>query len=256
MKLLQLTVGFACTAALFYAAACAGMYGFQRNLLYHPQPARYATQTVRLPVEGADLQISVHPVEGDKALLYFGGNAEDVSGSLPELAKLFPAHAIYLMHYRGYGSSSGQPNETALHSDAQALWALASRSHSKITVMGRSLGSGMAVRLASKQASIQRLILVTPYDSIAEVAAAHFPWLPVRWLLKDRFDSAELVHALRVPTVVVSAENDEVIAPDRTTALVSRFAPGWVRVFQIPHAGHNDLQWHPDYARAAVSEHP
>ncbi|AOW14779.1 hypothetical protein LPB72_20290 [Hydrogenophaga crassostreae] len=250
MKLLHLAVGLVSAAALGYGAVCAGLYGFQRSLLYFPQPARMDVPSVRLPVPGADLQVSVRPVAGDKALLYFGGNAEDVSGSLPELASLFPEHSIFLMHYRGYGSSSGQPTEAALHSDAQALWDLASQSHSEITLMGRSLGSGIAMRLASQQASTQRLILVTPYDSIAEVAAAHFPWLPVRWLLKDRFDSAALAPELRVPTWVVSAENDEVIAAERTAALVQRFSPGVVRFTQISKAGHNDLQLQPAYPMA------
>lgn len=253
MKLLQLAVGLFSTAALAYGAVCAGLYGFQRSLLYFPQPARMDVPSVRLAVDGAELQISVRPAKGDKALLYFGGNAEDVSGSLPELAVLFPEHSIYLMHYRGYGSSSGRPTEAALHGDALALWALASRSHSQITLMGRSLGSGIAVRLASQQNSTQRLILVTPYDSIVEVAAAQFPWLPVRWLLKDRFDSAALAPELRVPTWVVSAENDEVIAPERTAALVQRFLPGLVQFTQIPNAGHNDLQLHPTYPMAIGS---
>lgn len=253
MKLLHLTVGLASAAALAYGAVCAGLYGFQRALLYFPQPARSDVPSLRLAVAGAELQISVRPVAGAKALLYFGGNAEDVSSSMAELANLFPAHAIYLMHYRGYGASSGRPTELALHSDAQALWHLASQSHSQITLMGRSLGSGVAVRLASQQPAAVRLILVTPYDSIEEVAAAQFAWLPVRWLLKDRFDSAAWVAHLRMPTVVVSAENDEVIAPERTAALLKRFSPGVAQATQILNAGHNDLQLNPAYARAITS---
>lgn len=253
MKLFHLVAGLLGTAALLYGAVCAGMYVLQRSLLYYPQPARVVGPSVRLPVPGADLQISVRPVAGTKALLYFGGNAEDVSATLPGLAGLFPEHALYLMHYRGYGSSNGQPSELVLHSDAQALWALASQSHSHITLMGRSLGSGVAVHLASQQPSTQRLILVTPYDSIVEVAATHFSWIPVRWLLKDRFDSAALVNGLKMPTSVISAEHDVVIPPERTAALLKRFAPGVLRVTQIPGAGHNDLQLSPAYALAVTA---
>jgi pimeloyl-ACP methyl ester carboxylesterase len=254
MKLLPAAMGLAITAAVLYGAVCAGLYGFQRSLLYHPQPARASVPGVRLPVAGAELQISVRPMPGAKALLYFGGNAEDVSATLADLAQSFPDHALYLMHYRGYGTSTGEPAEAALHADAEVLWQRVSGSHDDITLMGRSLGSGVAVKLASEHAEVSHLILVTPYDSIAAVAADHFPWLPVRWLMSDTFDSVAWAPRLAMPVTVVSAERDEVIGRQRTAALVDRLPTGGLRWVQIPGAGHNDLQLSPLYAAALVPE--
>ena len=97
-------------AVLLYLAGCAAMYGWQRSLLYFPQPSRMAVASMTLPVEGASVQVSVQALPGAPAILYFGGNAEDVSGTLPQLVRLFPDHALYLMHYRGYGQSTPRSN--------------------------------------------------------------------------------------------------------------------------------------------------
>ena len=99
------------------------LYLFQRSLLYFPQPRSVDSpaQTLHLPVSGAQLIVSTKAHAGRKALVYFGGNAEDVSASLASFSEAFPDYAIYLMHYRGYGGSSGAPSEAALNADALAL---------------------------------------------------------------------------------------------------------------------------------------
>lgn len=234
---------------LLYALACAALYLFQRSLLYFPQPALLDLPSQRLHVPGAELQVSVQARAGPQAVLYFGGNAEDVSGSLPGLVAAFPGQAVYALHYRGYGSSSGQPSEPALHADAAALFDRVVREHPAITVIGRSLGSGVAIRLAAARPAL-RLVLVTPYDSIAAVAAQQFGLFPVRWLLHDRFDSAALAPQIAVPTTVIVAEHDEVIRRERSDALIARFAPGVAQVVRIPGAGHNTLDGAPAYRTA------
>jgi len=162
---------------------------------------------------------------GPNALLYFGGNAEDVSYSLPSLSTAFPDHAVYLLHYRGYGGSSGKPSEAALFADALALFDRVSTDHQNIAVVGRSLGSGVAVHLASLR-PVARLVLVTPYDSLQELAARQFPYLPVRWLLLDKFESWRYAEHITVPTLVIAAEHDEVIPRMSTEALYKRFRTG------------------------------
>ena len=102
-------------AAFVYLGACAALFFFQRSLIYFPQPSSLGSSAqIRLPVDSAELRVSVRPLAGPNALMYFGGNAEDVSASLPSLSSAFPDHAIFLMHYRGYGGSSGAPSEPAL----------------------------------------------------------------------------------------------------------------------------------------------
>lgn len=236
---------------LLYLAGCAAVYGLQRSMLYHPQPARQATASLSLPVDGASLQVSVRPQPGAPAILYFGGNAEDVSGTLPQLARLFPDHALYLMHYRGYGQSTGQPTEVALHADAQRLYAHVQAAHPAVKVIGRSLGSGVAVRLTSEQ-PVARLALVTPFDSIENVAVEQLPWLPVRWLIQDRFDSAAVAGRVRAPTTLIGAERDTLIRPERTERLATFFPQGVARTVWIAGADHNDLGAFEAYEQALI----
>lgn len=237
--------------ALLYLAGCAAMYAMQRSMLYYPQPAQQSSEVLTLPADGATLHISVRPLSGAPAILYFGGNAEDVSATLPQLAHLFPDHALYLMHYRGYGQSTGEPSEVALHADARVLWAHVQRSHSSVKVIGRSLGSGVAARLASER-PVDRLALITPYDSIENVAVDEFPWLPVRWLIQDRFDSAAVAGRITAPAVLIGAEHDTLIRPERTTRLATFFASGVARTVWIAGTDHNSISGSADYERALV----
>lgn len=234
-----------------YLAACVALYWFQRSLIYYPQPGRQGPPAalMRLQSAGADLAVTMRPHEGTKALVYFGGNAEDVSGSLPQLAQAFPDRAIYLMHYRGYGGSTGTPVEAALHQDALALFDKVQAAHPDVVVMGRSLGSGVAVRLASQRPA-SRLVLVTPYDSIEGIAATQYPIFPVRWLLQDKFDSGQHVPRLSMPTFMLLAEHDEVIPRASSDLLHGRFAKGAAQLKVIPGTGHNTISESPVYLDA------
>jgi uncharacterized protein len=238
-------------AVIGYMAACAALYWFQRSLIYFPQPGRQGPPAalMRLQSDGADLAITVRPLEATKALVYFGGNGEDVSHSLPQLTQAFPDRAIYLMHYRGYGGSSGTPVEAALHQDALALFDKVHATHSDVVVMGRSLGSGVAVRLASRRPA-SRLVLVTPYDSIEGIAARRYPMFPVRWLLQDKFDSGQHVPRLSMPTFILLAERDEVIPRASSELLHGRFAKGTAHLMVIPGTGHNTISESPVYLDA------
>lgn len=240
-----------CALAVAYLAACAALYFFQRSLIYYPQPSRVGTPAgwMRLKADGADLAVSVRAHPGPNALVYFGGNAEDVSASLQEVAAAFPDRAIYMMHYRGYGGSDGTPSQAALQQDAIVLYDKVLAAHPNIVVMGRSLGSGLAVHLAS-QRTAQRLILITPYDSIEGIAAGQFPVFPVRWLLRDKFDSGKLAAGLTTPTLIVVAENDNVIPRASSDQLYARFAKGVATFKVIPRTGHNTISDHPDYLEA------
>jgi len=193
--------------------------------------------------------VSVWPQPGPRALLYFGGNAEDVRGSLPTLANAFPSHAIYGMHYRGYNGSAGSPSETALHHDALALYDQVKQSHPDIVVAGRSLGSGVAVRLASERPTAH-LVLIAPYNSIQELAASQFPYLPIRWLLLDKFESWRYAPMVTAPVLILEAEHDEVIPDASTRALVGHFRRDLVAFTVIRGAGHNTISEFPAYLAA------
>jgi pimeloyl-ACP methyl ester carboxylesterase len=237
-----------------YGLACLALFVFQRSLIYYPppRPAVAAPRTSLLAVPGAVLKVSERPLAGPKALIYFGGNAEDVSASLSQLDAAFPGRALYLLHYRGYAGSSGSPTEAHLIADALALFDRVAREHADIAVMGRSLGSGVAVQLASRR-PVSRLVLVTPYASIAGIAASRFRWFPVRWLLKDTFESARHAPRIRVPTLILAAGRDEVIPAWSTRQLLSSFAPGVASMVVIDEAGHNTISAYPTYTAALQS---
>jgi uncharacterized protein len=240
-----------------YAAVCLVLFAMQRSMIYSPQPgaAESPDSTLTIPVHGATLRVSVRAHASPKALIYFGGNAEDVSLSLPAFSSAFPDRALFLLHYRGYGGSSGKPSEEAIHSDALALFDRVHLEYSDIAVVGRSLGSGVAIRLAG-QRPVSSLVLVTPYDSIQELAARQFPYLPIRWLLTDKFESWRYAPAIRVPTLLLAAANDEVIPRSSTEKLYGAFSPGVASLKFIPGMGHNSVSNNAQYLeeiRAALA---
>jgi len=242
--------------ALAYAALCAFIYATQRSMIYFPTAVAAPAGARPLEVRSQGETLRVWAAGGGldetaaAALIYFGGNADDVAAHLPAFAAAWPRRALYLVNYRGYGGSTGTPSEAALAIDAAAVYDAVRRRHpgAPIAVIGRSLGSGVAVQLAAAR-PIDRLVLVTPFDSLVEVARTHFRWLPVRALLRDRFDSAARVRAgeVRAPTLIVIAGDDEVVTAARGEALAAAFPPGQVEVDRIEGATHNTVDLFPQY---------
>jgi pimeloyl-ACP methyl ester carboxylesterase len=233
---------------LAYLAMCAAMFAYQRSFIYFPQPSPGGgpATTMHFQVKDAELAITARQAAGPRALVYFGGNAEDVSANLPSFAQAFPDHAIYLLHYRGYGGSSGSPTEAALQSDALDLFDHVNKTHADVTVVGRSLGSGVAVWVAS-QRPVSRLILVTPYNSLQELAVQRFPYLPVSWLLVDKFESWKYAAQVTVPTLLIAAEHDELIPAASTEKLYTHFKKGTAALKVLPGTSHNTISQHPQY---------
>ncbi|MEW6370243.1 MAG: alpha/beta fold hydrolase [Pseudomonadota bacterium] len=237
------TLGFILLACLgAYAAAGLALFVAQRSFIYYPPatPMFPAPKTSTLEVPGAVLRISERPLKGERAVIYFGGNAEDVSASLPLLNVAFPDHALYLPHYRGYLGSTGTPSEKALVADALALFDRVAAEHKEIVVIGRSLGSGIAVQVAAVR-PVKKLVLVTPFDSLQSLAARHFPYFPVRWLLRDRYESWRHAPQVKAPTLLLVAGQDEIIPAQSSARLLAHF-PGGVATMQvIGGAGHNTI---------------
>lgn len=231
-----------------YLALCLMLFALQRSQIYFPlrETNRPDAQSIRIPSDGESIKVWVVQRPGPRAIIYFGGNAEDVSYNLPSFRSAFPEHSLYLVNYRGYGGSSGRPSERGLLSDAIAVYEHVRRERGRVSVLGRSLGSGVAVHVASER-EVERLALVSPYDSLVKVARGHYPWLPVGLLMLDRYESAEKAARVRAPVLVVIAGDDEVIPPRRSNALAAAFSPAQRQVVEIPGAMHNSLDYHPQY---------
>jgi pimeloyl-ACP methyl ester carboxylesterase len=240
---------------LLYAGLCGLVFAFQRSLIYYPQPRtnREAGTLITFPVGTETVNVSARPFAGPDALIYFGGNGEDVSRDLPDMEDAFPHTAIYLLHYPGYGGSSGSPSQQAIFADALALYDRAHADHPNMVVIGRSLGSGVAVWIAS-QRPVVRLVLITPYDSLVDPAAQQYPFLPVRWLLRDRFESWKYAPKVTAPTRMIVAEHDEIIPRSSSERLRTRFKGNAVSYVVVPGARHNTIQDSPNYWTLLSSE--
>lgn len=242
-------LAIAAFAALVYVALCVALYTMQRSLIYFPQAgsAAQGSGTLVLNMADAKVRVTTHIAAGPNAVIYFGGNAEDVSLSFPLLRATFPDDALYLLHYRGYGGSTGSPSESAIVADAIALFDIVHSEHRHVVIVGRSLGSGVAAQLASVRPA-QRLVLITPYDSLQEIAATRFPFFPVRWLLRDEFESGRYVADIAAPVLIVAAEHDGVIPRASTESLYRRFRPGAATMSVVRGADHNTISDSADYA--------
>ena len=228
--------------AVLYLALCLALTFFQRSLLYMPPPSNCCAtpSEITLVGDGVALKLAVRPHAGAGAIIYFGGNAEDVSASLPVLNTAFPTRALYLLRYRGYGGSDGQPSEAAFRRDALAVFDYVRRQHGDIVVIGRSLGSGVAIRLAS-QRPVSKLILVTPYASILALAQQRYPIFPVRWLMQDKFESWREAPQVTAPTLLLAAQYDNLVPAQSTQMLYQHFASGIARLKVIPETDHNNI---------------
>ncbi len=231
-----------------YVVFCVLLFVFQRSLLYFPTslPAVAEDFTEKLPVEDIELTLSVKHGSGSNAIIYFGGNAEEVSTGLAELASYFPDYGLYLQHYRGYGGSGGKPSENALHADARAVFDLVQSRYENIVVIGRSLGSGVAIKLAAEN-PVDRLVLVTPYDSILNLARRRYPFVPIKMMLIDEFQSVLYAPAIKIPVLVVTAQIDNLIPRDHTNALLNEFAPGIANAITVPGTEHNTISDNSNY---------
>jgi hypothetical protein len=230
----------------------------QDSLLFHPPPAPRAVpaavaETVRVPIGGGlTLTGWLARPAGLAAraplIVYFGGNAEDVSwmaGVAPQL----PGHALLAVNYRGYGGNPGRPGEAALTADALAIhdWAAARADVDprRIVVMGRSLGSTVAVHLAAER-RLARVVLITPLDSVRSVAQGIYPFVPVSLLLRHPFDAAALAPRIEAPLLAVVAARDRVVPPRHARALFDAWR-GPKRWVEIAGADHNDVDAAPGF---------
>ena len=230
------------TAGGCYLLICAFYYVLQDRMIFHPQPlaARVtqdpSVQPLALEREDAVLRgWMVNPHHTGPLVFYFGGNAEELSTAIPRFRAL-PASTV-LLNYRAYGASTGQPSERALVDDAREILHTFADPNRATYIIGGSLGSGVAGRVAGPE--LAGLVLVSPFRNLARVASHHLPWLPVAPLLKHNFDIEANLHAFPQRTLVVLGKRDTIIPPAESRALMARL-PASAELIEL-NAGHNDL---------------
>jgi len=226
------------------------LYLRQRYFLYYPTPRIIATQYKNVFLENENEKINIIVLnEGhSNAILYFGGNAESMTESADYIAGQFPGFSVYLMDYRGYGLSTGEASEEALFSDALNLYDMVKEEHAGISVGGRSLGTAVAAYVAANR-EVSKLALITPFDSIVNVAQDRYPIYPVGLLLHDKYDTVSRVKQIKAKIFIVIAEHDEVIPRERTEALIKAFDPEQLETVVIENRGHSDISSDERYYR-------
>jgi pimeloyl-ACP methyl ester carboxylesterase len=229
--------------ALLYLAGGFFLYINQKSMLYHPTPQTLALETLLLKHT-----IVVNP-DQEYAIIYFGGNADAIEHHQQAFANFFPDHTTYLMYYPHYGGTQGNLNEQTIYQRAKQLYDTIQTNHTHISTIGRSLGSGVATHLATTR-PIHKLALITPYDSIQNIAQALFPIYPMNIVLKDKFDSVSRVKKLTVPTLIVLAEYDQVIPAPFSHALLNAFEAKKPKVKTVANSDHGSITAHLEYYKA------
>jgi len=250
---------FLLTVCLIYLGICLALFVLQRKILYFPVPALISgalpmnVEEISFETDGQILRGWLVNKGSAKALVYYGGNAENIEQNIEFFKSINTDYTIYLIPYRGYGNSSGTPSEKKLYQDALHIFDQLNKQHLSLSLMGRSLGTGVATYVAA-QRKVEHLILVTPFDSIENVASNIYWMLPVSLLLQDKYDSLERASLITADDILVLiAEQDEVIPRARTENLVKQLASRKFESLVIKGAGHNDISLYPEFSLSIQS---
>src|SRR5580704_4034343 len=245
-----------------YAGGLVALFFAQRSFLFpvptvartSPQQAGFgeAEEHVLTTADGEKVIAWHVPAKpGHPVVLYFHGNGDYVAGFFGRFHDIIAdGIGIVALSYRGYAGSSGRPSEQGLLLDAEAAYAFTTARYSadRIVVWGFSLGTGVAVALVAEH-PVGKLILEAPYTSLADVAAAAFPIMPVRWLIRDQFHSDERIARVTAPLLMMHGARDPTIAigfGERLFALAHEPK----RFVRFAEGGHNDLD---DYGAIDVA---
>ena len=242
----------AVVALLAYAGACWFLHSRQREMIYYGWTTTVDAAGTDFELERPDATLRGWVVNRGRPdpILYFGGNAERIEANREHFSRMFPGRSVYLIAYRGYGASTGEPGETVLVPDALAVFDHVQRLHAgqRIAVIGRSLGSGIASQVAA-QRPVERLALVTPFDSMIGAAKAHYPIFPVDWLLNERYESAKALRTFRGPILIVHGGRDEIV-PEESTQRLIEMLPVPPNIVRVGDADHNDITTHHVFAES------
>jgi pimeloyl-ACP methyl ester carboxylesterase len=246
MRFLLLALALPVAAYLLIVAL---LYVGQRRLLFLPAQgaeaaaAPAATMTA-LSAEAADGVVVRHwlraaPADRPTAVLFHGngGAAGDLLPWADAIARA--GYGVVLADYRGYSGNPGAPSEKGLYADARALLGALNRrgvADGDLLLFGWSLGSGVAMQMALEH-HVRALVLLAPFDSVVDVAQEHYPWVPVRMLMWDRFDSRDKVATIDAPLMIVHGDADDVVPVARGMALFAA-AREPKRLLVLPRVGH------------------
>ena len=234
---------FAIFLVVAYGATLLAVYVFQGRLIYPAPPARsdapYGFAHMSHPTpDGLTLDAGYLPArDGMPTLLFFHGNGASwqttpyVTGNL-----VARGYGVLAAEYRGYNGNPGSPSEKGLYEDARGAFAFLREqgiAPRDIVLVGNSIGSGVATHLAT-EVEARALVLISPFDSLEQTASRRMRWLPVRQLLRDRYDNSGKFPHLTLPILILHGEDDSLIAVEQARSLAQAHPdtrlvtyPGW-----------------------------
>ena len=244
-------------AVLGYALLLGGCYALQRSLMYFPAAALPSPAAAGVPEmvpvtlrtdDGLALKAWYAAARAPRSpsIVYFHGNAGNIADRAYKVRPMLDAGlGVLLVSYRGYGGNPGAPSEAGLFADGRAALDFMGREGvpaARIVAFGESLGSGVAVRLASER-RLGAVVLEAPFTSAADAGQHAYPFLPVRQLIRDRFDSLSRIDTIGAPLLIVHGERDRIVPADHGRRLLAAASEPKEGVF-LPEAGHNDAFEH------------
>lgn len=242
-------------ALVAYLAIAGLLYLGQARFIYPVPPARAEVPPGYEAIsygttDGLELVAGYRPAEPDRpTLLFFHGNGADWQSTASVTGQMVEAgYGVLAAEYRGYAGNKGKPSEAGLYEDARAAWRwLRERgvAGEDIVLVGNSIGSGVAVHLAT-EVEAGAVVLISPFDSLEATASRRLGWLPVRWLLRDRYDNAGKLPQVREPVLILHGEGDSLIVPEQARALAAARTDTELQLF--PGWGH-DLVVNPEVQR-------
>lgn len=237
-----------------YAGILVILFFAQRQLMYPADPRRIAPAAAgfakarEVEVRASDgtrlVAWYVAPEAGKPVVLYFHGNGSNLANRVQRFDLLTRNGAgLLALGYRGYGGSGGVPSERGLIDDARAAHSHLQKlgvAPERIVLFGESLGAGVAVALASER-KVAALVLEAPFSSAADVAASVYWMFPVRWLIRDSFDSTSRISEISAPVLILHGDADRVI-PMRFGQRLYAAANEPRRFVAVPGGGHQIME--------------
>ena len=239
-RLRNVILGIGVGVVVAYLALVGFVAQAQASLLYHPTHDADPRSALRPWVDhGAVIGYArVVPRPATIWLMTHGnaGQAADRDYVLPSLS---PTDSLYVLEYPGYGARPGKPSRTSFDAAARSAYRILRAEHSDVPVcvIGESIGSGPACALGSEPRPPDRIVLIVPFDTLVSVAKDHFPWLPVRWLLRDRWDNIRALSQYHGPVEIFGARDDRVIPVSHARHLAACVPTAH---FHLIPGGHND----------------
>lgn len=240
--------------ALVYCCLVAALYVFQRTMIYFPsrgkpEIAPYQTQGVfeikTRTVDGLELSGWMRTPDPEKpVIMFFHGNASTMEMALSKAAPYAEAgYGFLLAEYRGYSGNPGNPSETGFYRDARAWIARLNNLGilpENIVLYGESIGTGVAVQLATEFPDVKAVILESPYTSLPAVAARTYFFVPVNLLMKDRFDNLSKINKVKAPLLIMQGKKDRIIPSELGQELYNK-ANEPKSMFKLDDYGHNNM---------------